>query len=268
MADSEYVLGHSNRELARLERQAGLYAEATRDGLIKAGLVSGMRVLDLGCGVGDVTFIASDLVTGTGSVTGIDISETAIATSRARAELRPNGAQFEQVAVEVFDRFTKFDAVIGRFILVHFSEPSAILRLVASRVRPGTLMVSMEMDISSALATAPFPLMDQHVSDIVKTYRAIGLSPDMGTRLHSAYRAAGLSPRLAAFTPVGDQNDPAGFDFLAESVRSLLPTMEKLQITTAAEVDVDTLADRLAAEAARTDPAVFYPRFTTAWART
>ncbi|MEP7239449.1 MAG: class I SAM-dependent methyltransferase [Devosia sp.] len=267
MASEGYVLGHSERELARLEKQAGFYAEATRDGLVKAGIGPGMTVLDLGCGVGDVSLIAAELVGPEGSVTGIDISEGAVATSTARARQRGLGASFEQSRIEDFARFADFDAVIGRFILVHFPDPSAALRSVAGKLRTGTPLVSMEMDMSTAMATAPFPLMDLHMGNIRTMYGSIGLSPDMGAKLRATYRAAGLDPTITGFTRVGHKDEPAGFEFLAESVRSLLPTMQKLGLITAEAADIETLADRLAVEAAATDPAIFYPRFVVAWAR-
>jgi tRNA A58 N-methylase Trm61 len=59
---SAYVLGHSERELERLRLQAQLIDPITRQFLIEAGIAPGMRVLDVGCGAGDVTFLAADLV--------------------------------------------------------------------------------------------------------------------------------------------------------------------------------------------------------------
>src|SRR6185312_3982162 len=182
-----YVLGHSMRELARIERQAGFFADATRDGLHRAGLEPGMRVLDLGCGVGDVSLAAAEIVGPSGLVTGIDISPHALAVARARAQQGGAVAHFEQVSIEGFQRFGEFDAVIGRFILVHFPDPVATLRQVAGQLRPGTPLVSMEMDMDRTEASAPFPLFVEHVGNIVKMYRAMGLSPDMGTKLYATY---------------------------------------------------------------------------------
>jgi len=50
-----YALGYSAAEFRRLERQAGHYRELTEDVLVRAGICRGMRVLDVGCGVGDVS---------------------------------------------------------------------------------------------------------------------------------------------------------------------------------------------------------------------
>ncbi|HWA18646.1 MAG TPA: class I SAM-dependent methyltransferase [Devosia sp.] len=263
---SGYVLGHSERELKRLEAQAGFYAEATRDGLLKAGIAPGMRVLDLGTGVGDVALIAAEIVGSAGAVTGIDISDGAVAIAGARAAQKGLKATFQKAAIDSFESFADYDAVVGRFILVHFPDPVGVVRAVAGRMKKGAPFVSMEMDMSTGAASAAFPLFDLHLGNIRKMYATMGLSPDMGMKLHGTFRAAGLTPTIKGFTRVGNREEAAGFDFLTESVRSLMPALEKLGIATPADIDIDTLSTRLAAEAMASDPAIFYPRFVVAWA--
>jgi hypothetical protein len=56
---SDYVLGYNDREQLRLIRQARILAPLTESFLRSAGIVSGMRVLDIGCGMGDVTMLAA-----------------------------------------------------------------------------------------------------------------------------------------------------------------------------------------------------------------
>ena len=61
-ADGAYALGYSDDEFRRLERQGDYYRDLTKDVLVRAGMGPGMRVLDVGCGVGDVALIAAGLV--------------------------------------------------------------------------------------------------------------------------------------------------------------------------------------------------------------
>jgi ubiquinone/menaquinone biosynthesis C-methylase UbiE len=51
-----YVLGHSSREIERLKAQAQLIDPITTRFFREAGIVPGMRVLDVGSGAGDVAF--------------------------------------------------------------------------------------------------------------------------------------------------------------------------------------------------------------------
>src|SRR5262249_26275317 len=81
----DYPLGHSDRELERLATQARDLAAHTAILFRRAGIAAGHRVLDLGCGAGDVSFIAAEIVGPGGHVVGIDRSPTAIDAARNRA---------------------------------------------------------------------------------------------------------------------------------------------------------------------------------------
>ena len=51
----DYVMGHNDRERRRLALQAAVINPLTDSFLRRAGVSAGMRVLDLGCGIGEVT---------------------------------------------------------------------------------------------------------------------------------------------------------------------------------------------------------------------
>jgi ubiquinone/menaquinone biosynthesis C-methylase UbiE len=82
---TRYVFGGSADEAARLLQLGELLAPSTRRVLRDAGVGEGMRVLDVGCGPGSVTFLAAELVGPAGSVTGIDRNPAMLAAARAHA---------------------------------------------------------------------------------------------------------------------------------------------------------------------------------------
>src|SRR5262249_45415890 len=82
----DYLMGHSQSEQDRLLLQASILRPWTGDFFRTAGLVSGMRVLDVGCGLGDVSFLAAELVGQTGTVIGIDREPLSIERAAHRAE--------------------------------------------------------------------------------------------------------------------------------------------------------------------------------------
>jgi cyclopropane fatty-acyl-phospholipid synthase-like methyltransferase len=58
MSTNSYVMGHDDRERRRLGLQATIINPITEHLLQRAGLAPGMRVLDAGCGVGEVSLVA------------------------------------------------------------------------------------------------------------------------------------------------------------------------------------------------------------------
>src|SRR4051812_23179427 len=81
-----YVLGSADPEMARLAAISRLYGPMTAAWLDAAGIRPGMRVADLGCGPGDVTFAAAERVGPTGAVIGVDDAEHPLEFGRGRAQ--------------------------------------------------------------------------------------------------------------------------------------------------------------------------------------
>ena len=82
MDQKDYVLGHPEHELQRLIRQGKFYAAQTEQFLRDAGIGEGMKVIDVGCGSGDVSLILAKLVGSNGQVVSFDKSPDAIEFAR------------------------------------------------------------------------------------------------------------------------------------------------------------------------------------------
>src|SRR5689334_12880795 len=87
MTDERYPFQSSEDERRRLIAQAGLVAPLTERLFEKAGIRSGMRVLDIGSGSGDVALLAARFVGSEGTVIGVDRdpAQVAFAAQRAKA---------------------------------------------------------------------------------------------------------------------------------------------------------------------------------------
>lgn len=70
-ASADYILGFSNHEKERLMLQGRILRPYTEKYFRLAGICPGMRVLDLGSGMGDVALLAGDIVGPSGSVLGL-----------------------------------------------------------------------------------------------------------------------------------------------------------------------------------------------------
>jgi hypothetical protein len=161
----------------------------------------------------------------------------------------------------------EFDAVVGRLILLYTPDPAQILRKFAALVRPGGVVAMMEYEMTSSGALPQTDLSLRAIAWICEAFHRSGLDPMLGGRLGTVLRAAGLAPTVFGLQGYLEPGDPAGPRLAAETVRTLLPVIEKTGIASADEVGVDTLAERLAQEGRRLGTMFKPPTLVGAWAR-
>jgi hypothetical protein len=143
-----------------------------------------------------------------------------------------------------------FDAAIGRFVLQFSSDPPSMLREIAAHVRPGGVIAFQEVDWSGDRSLPNLPTLSRCINWGVEAMKQSGADPFIGPKLHSVYIAAGLpAPTLSLQEYIGAGPGHPIYSFIAALVRSLLSAMERFDVASAEEVDVDTLAGRLSEEA-------------------
>jgi SAM-dependent methyltransferase len=267
-----YVLGHEPEELARLERQAAIYEAATRRLFAAAGIGAGQRVLDLGCGAGDVSLLAGELVGPTGTVIGVDRAAAAIAMARRRADARGfTHVHFVEGELEAL-ALDPVDGVVGRFVLMHQPEPARVLAHAAGGVRAGGVVAVMESHLT-ALAPGwhswPHSAAYQRLLDwMLPVIAAAGGRIDMGLQLRHTFLTAGLpEPSLEVHaTPAGIEA-PAMVRYMADSLRSMRPTTERHGVPCPPPEGIDALEREMLDDAARPGAVINGPVVVTAWAR-
>jgi SAM-dependent methyltransferase len=265
------VLGHTEKELDRLQRQARLIEPATREFLLAAGISEGMRVLDVGSGAGDVAILAAEIVGPAGEVIGTDTSSVAVRAATANAATRgmDHFVEFrEGDPTELgFDR--PFDAVIGRYVLIFQTDPASMLAKLAQHLVAGGIIAFHEPDWTLARSSPSAPLYDRCCGWIRDVGKGIGLPWNMADRFHRSFVDAGLPPpmmRMRTLIAAGIAAEP-WLRAVVDLLESLLPTIEAQGIDTASEVDMATLFDRLVAEIGDGEITVLGRSEVGAWCR-
>jgi SAM-dependent methyltransferase len=229
-----------------------------------------MRVLDVGSGSGDVSFLVADLVGSNGFVLGVDRSAEAVERARTRA-IRcsiHNNIAFEvgDPASMHFDR--PFDAIIGRFVLMYQDDPIASLRKMMRYLREDGLVAFQELDSTACRSWPAVPSYRTAAGWLTEALRASGARPDLGLEMHPLFLDSGLpSPKMRMDAILSGQEDSPVYKLLAEAVRSLVPTLEKLNIASTAEVQIDSLADRMRKDVSAKRGVAMSYGLVGAWAR-
>lgn len=269
MREGAYVLGHSDEEHERLILQARMIGPLSEAFLAKAGLAPGMEVLDIGCGAGDLSLLAAGSVGREGMVLGIDRSQDSLALARRRVEAAGlDNVRFEQADLDDFTPAQTFDALVGRFVMLFLKDSVATLRRLSTRVHPGGLVVLQEFDIAGHPPHPDVPLYEDCSRWAREAFARAGIDCRLGARLHRLFTDAGLPhPEMQGAVRVEAGPDSDIYEYTAQSMRSLLPLIEKTGVATAAEVGVETLADRLRAQTVSANASLVASTLVGAWAR-
>jgi len=214
--------------------------------LIDAGIDKGMRVLDVGCGSGDVSLLLLKLVGVEGGVVGIDHDSRAIAIARQRSEAmnNPSLTFLECDLLKLPNSFGTFDAIVGRRVLMYQKDAVATIRTIATYLRPGGIVVFQEHDTTMAPASLdPFPLHKRAQGWLQQMIAREGADLNIGFNLHSIFTKAGLVvENVRAECLVQTPDTPYS---LGNIVRACLPRIIDLGVASAEEVEIETLQKRL-----------------------
>ena len=205
-------------------------------------------MLDVGCGTGDVSMLAADMVGPGGAVIAIDYSREALALARERAHAAGHhNIEFLEGKAEAFNTRDSFDFAVGRYVLVHQSDPAAFIGAVARNVRPGGVIAFHEVGVYDTRnpTTPPIPLWSKVYAWIVAAFQSVMPHPDVGARMVEHFHEAGLAKRtptlFCGISTGGGLQSPL-YGWTVHTLRSLIPQLEKIGAATADEIGIDILA--------------------------
>jgi ubiquinone/menaquinone biosynthesis C-methylase UbiE len=159
----------------------------------RAGIRSGMKSVDLGCGGGEVTFELARLVAPGGFVTGVDMDEVKLGLARKAAVERGVGnVEFLARNVNHWDEPDTYDVVYSRFLLQHLREPVALLGRMWAAVRSGGLVIVEDADFDGWCCHPPNKGFDFFVRTYAEVIRRRGGDHATGRKLYQYFLDAGI----------------------------------------------------------------------------
>ena len=270
MSLTQYLLGHSPAELQRLTLQAEYLRPVTERMLRAAGVQPGMRILDLGCGAGDVAFLAAELVGPKGHVLGVDRAASAVQFAAARAVRNGlDNVAFREGTEADLDDEAPFDLAVGRLVLIYQPDPVSFVRTAAARLRPGGVIAFHEPDLTRSFESLPpVPVFDQAFNQVAHALRTTAVSSDVATRLASVLADAGLAVQDGfCERNVGMGRSDLLFRWMAATYVIAYPALQSAAHPSDELVDIERLAAEFSAAATATHGQVLGPEWWCIWAK-
>ncbi len=138
----------ADQEHARLRFLEDLYDPRCQQALLSAGLVPGMRVLEIGPGAGSMLRWLADQVGPQGRVTALDRDPRFLSGfSRPNASVVTGDIRDVTLA-------GPFDLVFMRFVLMHLPNPVRTLRDILDLLGPGGALVAVDLDMCTHIAAS------------------------------------------------------------------------------------------------------------------
>ena len=219
----------------------------------QVSIPQGATALDIGCGGGDVAFRLSAAVGVDGKVTGLDLNDTAIGAARKSAA--ENGLSNTHFFARDFLDFAEdgqmFDVVTCRRVLMYLPDQLKAAKAFRSLLKPNGVLLLQEHDGSMRRPSPDRPLADQAQRWIWDTVEAEGANLGTGFQLHSLLSNAGFSDISISAEAVVET--PFQAAQTAAIVRAMLPRIEAAHVATTAEIDIDTLENRLTVERSKSN---------------
>jgi ubiquinone/menaquinone biosynthesis C-methylase UbiE len=270
--EDNYILGQSEYEYERLTFQAKLVRPFTDKFFRSAGVSPGMRALEIGSGMGDVAFLAGEIVGPEGWVLGVDQDSAGLEKARERSRQQgcSSWVSFEASNLAEFNTADRFDAIVGRYILLYQQDPGAIIRRLLKFLKPGGIVVFHEMDFANTHSSEPpCAFWDQMYGLLSEAFRRSGNPPDYGRRVAGAFLDAGLPfPTVLAESVAGGGHDSSLYRWIANTLISVSPRLEQMGLALPAGVAADkTLARRLEDEVVAARSQILGPIQFGAWTR-
>jgi SAM-dependent methyltransferase len=150
-------------------------------------------ILDVGCGPGTISADLAALAP-SGCVTCLDPSETALDAARAVARERGlTNMRFVRGEVEKLPFGEEFDVVHAHQLVIHTKDAREAIQEMRRVLKPGGILASKDMIISSMAWYPPLPGLDVWRRAMVGSMALTGADPDTGARTKDAAVNAGFA---------------------------------------------------------------------------
>lgn len=189
-----------------------------------------MQVLDVGCGVGDSTFVLRELVGEDGRVIGIDKDLASIAVARRRAEEKGwLNVLFVSGDVEELCLSAAFDVIAGRFILAYVVDKEGVLNSLVPLLERGGCLAFQEWEYSVEPPSFPKNPDFAHFNQcILKILQEAGIAKSAVESLSSALKHLASRERLELSLATLVTRDVEGLmGYLMDTAESLRNLMDQ-----------------------------------------
>jgi ubiquinone/menaquinone biosynthesis C-methylase UbiE len=183
LSGTNYLM-ENEREALRLDVKTD--PEHVRAQALWAGVKAGMRVADIGCGIGKTTFTLNELVQPGGEAMGLDFSNSRISLAREKYPSPTISYEVRDVRGDL-RALGKFDFIWVRFLLEYFRRESFdIVKNLTGILKKGGILCLIDLDCNCMNFHGASPKLELTLARVMEALQEHGnFDPFVGRKLYS-----------------------------------------------------------------------------------
>lgn len=205
MSDDTYHLPVGERGRAQRIIHNQLRNPTTQQFLLAHGLRPGLRILELGCGIGIMSAWLAEQVGPQGNVVAIDnhSEQLQIATEIAE-EYQLKNIEFKQLnSLDIRSLKQSFDLIYCRHLLVHLLQPSEQIQAVYDVLAPKGTFICESAIMGNEQCYPESPAFTRWRELNYNIFTKLGKDPKTGQKVHTMMHDVGFKQLTARlYTPV------------------------------------------------------------------
>lgn len=150
-----YILNTNDQARERLIIQHHLYANNSISLVRNAGILKGMKGLEIGCGSGAMTRELADLVGPQGSLLSIDLSQEQVNYAQETTQEYTNIVFKAWDVNYLLDLGEKFDFIYCRMVLHHVADAHSVILQMHRCLNPGGIIICEEPSLFDSTFCSP-----------------------------------------------------------------------------------------------------------------
>src|SRR5437764_9606215 len=180
----DYAIRGGKEGKERLDLLARVLLPTTMQLLNRAGLIRGMKCLDVGCGGGHVAISMARVVGPEGYVIGTDTDAEILAFARDDAEAaKITTVKFRQLDACAHLWHEEFDMAYARFLFSHLTEPEKCLEGMVQACAPGGTIVIEDTDFVGSFSYPKCAAYQRYNELYQELVQRRGGDPNIGSKL-------------------------------------------------------------------------------------
>ena len=188
-----YAIRGGKEGKKRLDLLARVMLPTTMQLLDRAGLIRGMKCLDVGCGGGHVAISIARIVGPQGRVIGTDTDAEILALAKEDAEVaKATNVEFQQQDACACVWHEQFDVAYARFLLSHLDEPDICLAAMVQACAPGGTIIIEDTDFAGSFCYPTCVAYERYKELYQELLKRRGGDPNIGPKLPAMLRRAGI----------------------------------------------------------------------------